>query len=76
MDILLNLCLKHSDPRSLLNKHGLYPIIVKILHIAEHENMVILEEISTQLLQIYSGESPVKNKYVSGPYMNMGEYVY
>ena len=52
-DILLNLCVRHSNPRSLVNRNDLYPIIVQILHIAQHGDMVILDEIATQLLQIY-----------------------
>lgn len=54
LDILLNLCVRHSNPRSLVNRNDLYPIIVQILHIAQHGDMVILEEIATQLLQIYT----------------------
>ena len=54
LDILLNLCMKHSNPRSLVYRNDLYPIIVQILHIAQHGDMVILEEIATQLLQIYT----------------------
>ena len=54
LDILLLLCQRHPWPRNLLDKHNLYPIIMQILHVAQNEDMVILEEISTQLLQIYS----------------------
>jgi len=54
LDILLHLCARHPSPRLLLDKHNLYPIIMQILHIAQNDDMVILEEISTQLLQIYS----------------------
>lgn len=54
LDILFNLCVRHSNPRSLLNKNDLYPIIVQILHIAQDGDMVILVERATQLMQIYS----------------------
>jgi len=53
LDILLHLCQRHPWPRTLLDKHNLYPIIMQILHMAQNEDMVILEEISTQLLEIY-----------------------
>lgn len=60
LDILYNLCEKHVNPRSLLNKNDLYPIIVQILHIAQDGDMVILAERATQLMQIYS--EPLREK--------------
>lgn len=57
LDILVNLCARHGNPRLLLERF--YGSIVQILHIAQNDNMVILEEIATQLLQVYS-ESNLK----------------
>jgi hypothetical protein len=37
-----------------MDRHGLYPVIVKILHESQDEDLVVLEEIATLLLEIYS----------------------
>ena len=60
LDILIHLCLRHSNPRSLLNEHNLHSIIMQILH---DEDMVILEGKAAQLWQIYSGNPNVPKKY-------------
>eukprot|EP01017_Pseudomicrothorax_dubius_P028439 TRINITY_DN3378_c0_g1_i1.p1 TRINITY_DN3378_c0_g1~~TRINITY_DN3378_c0_g1_i1.p1 ORF type:complete len:1082 (+),score=271.01 TRINITY_DN3378_c0_g1_i1:140-3385(+) len=60
LDILLHLCMRHSNPRALLNAYNLYPVIMHFLHLAQNDDMVILEEISTQILQIYSNSSPLR----------------
>lgn len=54
LDILRHLCMRHENPRSLMNEHDLYPIILQILHLSQNDETVILTEIATLLLRIYS----------------------
>lgn len=59
LDLLLLVTSKHPRPRHLLDNHNLYPVIMKILHNSVEEELVVVEEIATLLLEIYS-----KNKTV------------
>ena len=63
LDILLHLCNQHSNPRALMNEHNLYPIILRFLHLSQHDEMVILTEIATELLKIYSDGPVMSNRY-------------
>lgn len=63
LDILLHLCMSHENPRSLINEHNLYPIILQILHLSQNDEMVILTEIATLLLRIYSEGPAISNRY-------------
>lgn len=65
LDILLHLCNQHPNPRALMNEHNLYPIILKFLHLSQHDEMVILTEIATELLRIYSEGPVMTNRYES-----------
>lgn len=53
LEILLQLSRKHSSPKALMDIYNLQPIIQQIQHLAQSDDMVILEEISSQLLQLY-----------------------
>jgi len=63
LDILVHLCLRHENPRSLMNEHNLYPIILQILHLSQNDDMVIITEIATFLLRIYSEGPTLTNRY-------------
>ena len=56
MDLLLVITNKHSKPRNMLCENEFYPVIVKILHSSRDEDLVVLEEIATMLLSLYSGK--------------------
>jgi hypothetical protein len=56
MNMLYQLCLRHNSRRDLFNRHGLYQIIVNILHESKYDDMVVLEEIASRLLHLYSNE--------------------
>ena len=57
LDLLLLVCSKHARPRELLDEYSLYPVIVKILHQSHDEDRVVVEEIATMLLEVYSNKS-------------------
>ena len=57
LDLLLLVCSKHPFPRVLLDEYGLYPVILKILHQSHDEDRVVVEEIATMLLEVYSNKS-------------------
>jgi len=63
LDILVHLCIRHENPRGLMNEHNLYPIILQILHLSQNDEMVILTEIATLLLRIYSEGPTSSNRY-------------
>lgn len=54
LELLLGVVSRHPRPRQLLDKHNFYQLIVKILHQSRDEDLVVLEEIATLLLSIYS----------------------
>ncbi|CAG9327017.1 CDC15_3 [Blepharisma stoltei] len=54
LDFLYLLCSKFQKPRELLDQYNLYPVIVKILHQSQDEDLVIVEEIATMILEVYS----------------------
>ena len=54
LTILLRLCEKSSSPRKLMNENNLYSIVFSILHIAQKEDIVLLEELATQIISLYS----------------------
>merc|ERR1719264_688121 len=54
LQILMYLLPKHKNPREIFEEHNLYPTIVNILHEAKFEDLVVLEEIASCLLQVYS----------------------
>lgn len=56
LDLLLIVCSKHPQPRVLLDEYSLYPVIVKILHQSHDEDRVVVEEIATMLLVVYSNK--------------------
>ena len=56
LDLLLLVCSKHPQPRELLDEYSLYPVIVRILHQSHDEDRVIVEEIATMLLEVYSNK--------------------
>ena len=56
LDLLLTVCSKHPKPRDLLDKYNMYPTIVKILHQSHDEDRVVVEEIATMLLEVYSNQ--------------------
>lgn len=61
LDFLHLLCSKHPKPRELFDQYNLYPVIVKILHQSQDEDLVIVEEIATMLLEVYSHNAFVTN---------------
>lgn len=56
LDLLLVVAVKHSKPRAMMDENNFYPLIVKILHTSRDEDLVVLEEIATLLLTLYSGK--------------------
>ncbi|CAG9322016.1 CDC15_2 [Blepharisma stoltei] len=54
LELLLGVVGRHPKPRQLLDKHNFYQLIVKVLHQSRDEDLVVLEEIATLLLSIYS----------------------
>lgn len=54
LNLLLMICSKHPKPRELLDEYSMYPIVVGILHQSHNKDRVIVEEIATMLLQVYS----------------------
>lgn len=56
LEILLAITSKHPKPRVLLDEKGFYPIILAILHSSRDDDLVVIEEITTTLLSIYSGK--------------------
>ena len=54
LEILLNICLAHSNPRSFINLHNLHPLFVQVAKTAKSRNLVIIEEIVGTLLSIYN----------------------
>lgn len=56
LDLLLVVTTKHPKPRLMMDQNKFYPLIVKILHSSRDEDLVVIEEITTLLLSIYSSE--------------------
>lgn len=54
LEVLYHLCGKLSRPRELLDRYNVYPVLMRLLHISQEEELVILEECATTLLQLYS----------------------
>jgi hypothetical protein len=54
LNLLLMICSKHSKPRDLLDEYQMYSVIMGILHQSHDKDLLILEEIATMLLQVYS----------------------
>ena len=61
LEILLAIVSKHPKPRILLDENGFYPIILAILHSSRDGDLVVIEEIATSLLCIYSGKLIITN---------------
>lgn len=57
LDLLLHISSKHPKPRELLDKYSMYPVIVNILHQSHDKDRVIVEEIATMLLEVYSNKT-------------------
>lgn len=57
LDLLLVLVSQHPKPRILMDEHNFYPLIVKILHESRDSDLVMVEEIATLLLSIYSAKT-------------------
>ncbi len=55
LEILLNICMAHPNARSFINSHNLYPLLVQIAKTAKARNLVIIDEIVSSLLNLYSG---------------------
>ena len=54
LELLLVVVSNNDNPRQLLDLYNFYPLIVKILHTSRDDDLVVLEEIATLLLAIYS----------------------
>ena len=54
LEILLNICSSHPNPRSFINAHNLYPLFVQVAKTAKSRNLVIIEEIVGSLLNLYN----------------------
>ncbi|OMJ66573.1 hypothetical protein SteCoe_36535 [Stentor coeruleus] len=57
LDLLLHISSKHPKPRELLDKYSMYPVIVNILHQSHDKDRVVVEEIATMLLEVYSNKT-------------------
>ena len=56
LELLLVVASTHPKPRMMLDDNNFYPLVVKILHSSRDEDLVVLEEIATLLLTLYSGK--------------------
>lgn len=56
LEILLNICISHSNPRAFINSHNLYPLLLQVAKSAKSNNLVIIEEIVGTLINIYNAE--------------------
>lgn len=54
LEVLYHLCGRLHRPRELLDRYNVYPVLVRLLHVSQEEELVILEECATTLLQLYS----------------------
>ena len=57
LDLLMVIANQHGRPRALMDENKFYPLIVKILHCSRDDDLVVLEEIATLLLKLYSGKA-------------------
>ncbi len=54
LEIILNICSRHKNPGHFIDRNQLYNILVTILHYAQKNKLVILEQILDYLLDLYS----------------------
>ena len=54
LEVLYHLCGRLHRPREFLDKYSVYPVLMRLLHVSQEEELVILEECATTLLQLYS----------------------
>jgi cell division control protein CDC15 len=54
LEVLYFLCGRMQRPRELLDKFNIYPVLMRILHVSQEGELVILEECATTLLELYS----------------------
>lgn len=54
LNTMLLLCRSHSSPREFIESHDIYPLIVSILHTSQDMDLVVVEEIASMLLEVYS----------------------
>lgn len=56
LEILLNICVSHNNPRTFINSHNLYPLLLQVAKTAKSNSLVIIEEIAGSLINIYNAE--------------------